>query len=372
MKWFHHDTNSRDDDKIFELIDRQGLQGYGFFWVILEECYTAETTGFQVEVSETWCKRIAKEFGLTDSRTIVRLLDTLAEVKLIDAQMWHEKIICVPGIQKRSDEYMKKRQEAAERKRKQREREKEAKEEQLVTFPSRVTDRDIGFVTPSDLRSQISEFQNTDPEGRSYAHVHAHESEPSPHPDREPEIWEAEIVEPKLEPQPENPGQNFSPVPPSPNSQTMSRRSSSAPVFSVDKNSTPLSVLMKIRPDPSTYEFLTLDSSVKSEMHWNPLRYYPWNCDEKTLELFIRFQVNEMKGNISATEKRSMIESRIREANSSPPLETKKRFMQVTKAWLEFMKNAKASDDFEDVAGETLDEKRVLEVLTRAAAEGRI
>lgn len=37
MKWFHHDTNSRDDDKIFELIDRQGLQGYGFFWVILEE-----------------------------------------------------------------------------------------------------------------------------------------------------------------------------------------------------------------------------------------------------------------------------------------------------------------------------------------------
>ncbi len=37
MKYFKHDLSTRDDDKIFELIEALGMQGYGLWWVLLEE-----------------------------------------------------------------------------------------------------------------------------------------------------------------------------------------------------------------------------------------------------------------------------------------------------------------------------------------------
>ena len=36
MRWFKHMTNSIDDEKISRLVDECGLEGYGFFWRVLE------------------------------------------------------------------------------------------------------------------------------------------------------------------------------------------------------------------------------------------------------------------------------------------------------------------------------------------------
>ena len=154
MKWFHHETDARQSDQLFELVECHGLQGYGFFWALLEECYKADDSGFQIEVSQTWYKRIAKEFGLSDFRVTARMLDTMANIGLIDKQLWEEGTIFVPGIKKRADAYVKKRQDAAERKRRERSKGKEEVTEEAM---SRVTSCDMADVTLSDLRSQISD-----------------------------------------------------------------------------------------------------------------------------------------------------------------------------------------------------------------------
>ncbi len=143
MKYFKHDLVTRDDDKIFELIEAHGVQGYGIWWVILEELYKSEDGGFQIAVTDTWFKRLSKSLNLTDWRILLRTLDTMAEIRLIDPQLWAEHVIHAPGISKRADQYLRQKERAAERKRLQRERQRQAKESQMsrVTSPvSRVTD----------------------------------------------------------------------------------------------------------------------------------------------------------------------------------------------------------------------------------------
>lgn len=124
MKYFKHELLTRDDDRIWELIDTHGVQGYGLWWIILEELYKAEDDGFQIDATETWFKRLGKELNLTDWRTLLRTLDTFAQLGLIDAQLWAEHVIYAPGIAKRADSYIKQKEDARERKRRQREREK--------------------------------------------------------------------------------------------------------------------------------------------------------------------------------------------------------------------------------------------------------
>jgi hypothetical protein len=100
MKYFKHDLLSREDDKIWELIDSHGMQGYGIWWVILEELYKAESTGFQVEATDIWLKRLSRQLGLSDWLTMVRTLDRFAELNLIDGQLWRDRVIYAHGIAK--------------------------------------------------------------------------------------------------------------------------------------------------------------------------------------------------------------------------------------------------------------------------------
>lgn len=126
MKYFKHDLLSREDDKIWELIDSHGMQGYGIWWVILEELYKAESTGFQVEATDIWLKRLSRQLGLTDWLTMVRTLDRFAELNLIDGQLWRDRVIYAHGIAKRAEAYVKEREQGRLRKQRQREREREA------------------------------------------------------------------------------------------------------------------------------------------------------------------------------------------------------------------------------------------------------
>lgn len=155
MKYFKHELRSRDNDKIFELIEAHGMQGYGIWWALLEELYKADSSGFQIEATETWFKRLSKQLCLTDWRTLIRTLDTMAEQGLIDGQLWAEHVIMAPGITERSDEYMRQKALATERKRQQREREKQAKEAEEAM--SRVT-------TVGQVECHAGVTTNTDPD----------------------------------------------------------------------------------------------------------------------------------------------------------------------------------------------------------------
>ena len=106
MKYFKHDLTARDDDKIFELVETHGMQGYGIWWALLEELYKAEDQGFRVEATDTWFKRLSKQLNLTDWRTLIRTLDTMAELRLIDPQLWAEHVILSPGRAKRAVQYI--------------------------------------------------------------------------------------------------------------------------------------------------------------------------------------------------------------------------------------------------------------------------
>ena len=154
MKWIHHDLDTRNSDQVWELIERHGLQGYGFWWALLEECYSSEETGFQVSASETWLKKFSKTFNLADWRTPVRILDTMGELGLIDSQLWAEKVIHVPGIQARADDYVKKKTDSARRQAKFK-----AKLRVSNALPS-VTFAKSDEVTLSEIRDQI---QKSDP-----------------------------------------------------------------------------------------------------------------------------------------------------------------------------------------------------------------
>jgi len=123
MKWFHHDTDMHRNRKIRKLIRVHGATGYAFWCVLLEKLYEYEQ-GFQIEADELWFEDIAEDLKLVDYRTPIRILDTLAELKLIDAQLWAEHIIFAPSIAERGDQYIVKRVQETEKKRRYRERKK--------------------------------------------------------------------------------------------------------------------------------------------------------------------------------------------------------------------------------------------------------
>lgn len=160
MKYFKHDLAAFNDDKIWELIEIQGMQGYGIWWWLLEQLYAVEDDGFQIHASETWFKKASKAMNLTDWRTLVRTLDTLSEVGLIDSQLWTEHYIYSPGIIKRADAYVAQKLAARERKRRQREREKALKEAELS---QEVTCDNID-VTPSHKAVLTREDPDPDPD----------------------------------------------------------------------------------------------------------------------------------------------------------------------------------------------------------------
>lgn len=102
MKWFHHDTDMHQNRKIRKLIRVHGATGYAFWCLLLEKLYATEGD-FQVKADELWFEDFAEDLKLGDYRTPIRILDTLAELKLINSQLWADHIICVPEVKKEKE-----------------------------------------------------------------------------------------------------------------------------------------------------------------------------------------------------------------------------------------------------------------------------
>jgi hypothetical protein len=163
MKWFNHDVDAQSNDKIFELIEAHGMMGYGIWWSILEELYKAEPLGFQISASEAWFKRMSKKLNLTDWRSLIRVLDTIAEQNLIDSQLWAEHVIYSPGIIGRADDYMKKKAQNAKRQADYREKNKAEKieEKRVSNALLTVTNEESNDVTLSKTHSYSNSYSNS-------------------------------------------------------------------------------------------------------------------------------------------------------------------------------------------------------------------
>jgi hypothetical protein len=144
MKWFHHDTDMHRNRKIRKLIRVHGATGYAFWCVLLEKLYEAEG-GFQIQADELWFEDIAEDLKLADYRTPIRILDTLAELSLIDTQLWAEHTIYAPSIASRGDHYVVKRTQETEKKRRYREKKKT-----LSTVDTPGTKGQTPVLSPSD------------------------------------------------------------------------------------------------------------------------------------------------------------------------------------------------------------------------------
>lgn len=158
ISWFQHDTDSRKNRKIRRLLRSHGVTGLGIWWSLLEELTLAEKTGFQITADEFWLEDFADDLKISDYRILVRVFDTLAELNLIDPQLWQEHIILCQGIVDRGDRYIKLKAQNTARKRDER------LKKQDVT-------RDIGNVTQESRRS----------------HTVVHLPDPDPDPDSDPD-----------------------------------------------------------------------------------------------------------------------------------------------------------------------------------------
>lgn len=129
MKYFQHDLCARQSDKTWELLDRHGLTGYGLWWVVLEELYKAEDSNFCIGATETWCRRLSKDLNVSDWRTLPRILDTFAELGMIDPQLWAEQTIFAPSVIERGDRYIQKKAQTKARVQEYRDKKRKEKQE---------------------------------------------------------------------------------------------------------------------------------------------------------------------------------------------------------------------------------------------------
>ena len=166
MKWFKHDTDSLRNRKIRKVIRVHGATGYAVWFAVLENLYERED-GFQVEADELWLEDLADDLKISDYRTLIRVLDTFAEVGLISSQLWQgEHIVYCEAIAERGDNYIEKRAKEAEKKRVQRAK-KSAPVPRVSPRDKKGTSGQIANVPPSDpdldLRDQIVDL-DPDPE----------------------------------------------------------------------------------------------------------------------------------------------------------------------------------------------------------------
>ena len=153
-----------------------GMVGYATWWVILEELYKAEDSGFQIEATETYLKRLARDCRVTDYRTFPRILDTFAELGLINPQLWQDHIIYSANVVARGDYYVEKKAKARARKQKER----AAKRQKAEALATEIHNEKIGKISdvtrdnqdvthPSRVMSRTNTYTDPNAEAEAYS-----------------------------------------------------------------------------------------------------------------------------------------------------------------------------------------------------------
>lgn len=114
MKWFQHDSDARQDPKLRLLVNGGGMAAYGAYWALTE--YVAQAgegdPGWAVKADGTALDPfdMAVECGQADEDALAVFLDRLAALRLVDRDAWRgRRVVFLPAMAKRADEYSKKK-----------------------------------------------------------------------------------------------------------------------------------------------------------------------------------------------------------------------------------------------------------------------
>lgn len=136
MRWFKHMTASADDEKLSMLMDAHGLEGYGFWWRVVEIIAknVSEKGGTSVSYS---AQKWARIVGIRSDK-FRRIAEECASLRLFQLNSHDNYIeIDIPNILKFRDEYTRKSGQTPDkiRRKKQIQNTDTEKEEEINTPP---------------------------------------------------------------------------------------------------------------------------------------------------------------------------------------------------------------------------------------------
>lgn len=103
MKWFKHETDAHTNLKLQAVVDKHGLEGYGFYWACVE-LIGLQGENFRVEAQKCWQSYLKKVMSIdVDKQNII--LQTFCEVNLIDKKAFKYGHLYIPKMEERSDDY---------------------------------------------------------------------------------------------------------------------------------------------------------------------------------------------------------------------------------------------------------------------------
>jgi hypothetical protein len=99
--WFTHDSNAHRDQKILEMISVYGMEGYGWWWTLLE--LMRETTDFKLKIKGKYAiPTLANELRTTPERLTAFINDCVGEFELFESD---GQYFCSPSFNKRMQNY---------------------------------------------------------------------------------------------------------------------------------------------------------------------------------------------------------------------------------------------------------------------------
>ena len=105
MKWFKHETDAHSNLKLQAVINKYGLEGFGYYWAIVE-LVGLQGENYSIEGSKDWQVYLSKFVNISLERQ-QELLNFFADKKLIDAKELGKGNLSIPKLAERSDEYTK-------------------------------------------------------------------------------------------------------------------------------------------------------------------------------------------------------------------------------------------------------------------------
>jgi rRNA maturation protein Nop10 len=108
MRWFKHMTRSWDDEKLAFLVEKHGLEGYGFYFRLVE--IVAGNIDENSDSVVTYSLRRWSELTAIFQPKVKKLCQVCSDLGLIEFELAGEKLkVAIPKIFKYRDEYSEKR-----------------------------------------------------------------------------------------------------------------------------------------------------------------------------------------------------------------------------------------------------------------------
>lgn len=106
MRWFKHETDAYQNMKLQSVIEKFGLQGYGYYWACVELVAKAGEN-YRISAKKEW-KSHFRKFLNVEVEMQDTFLSHFAEVNLIDVKALTKGDLSIPKLAERCDEYTEK------------------------------------------------------------------------------------------------------------------------------------------------------------------------------------------------------------------------------------------------------------------------